>query len=566
MTKDTARASTQPAPLGKPGGPGLFHKKGQGLPTYIQNIRNAIMRKGTSESTATAMAIAMVKKLVATSKDPAVKAAAAKALAQWEKEKAASHVHASDDGERVELAQGHFPAGQLAFRYKHGWILINPAIPSRGSHGSPLATKHGHVSGGTTFGHFEKPEGGHAVFIADRHSSAPSKARLASAVLTVQTKKPASKPTEKPSSESFNSLHKKAVEATFKAGHSGTAEDHFAAMDAHLNAGSHPDATSEQKSLHRNAAHMHLQAAKVAADNAKTDGRETDNYQAPHEFADNLGNEFDTVKPADLEGRLKDRVQKMKDFYGRSLFVHKHASGKYPNASMVPTPSERLQRGELGPTIEEHHLYNLAVAHPVFHRAVKAFYDRNDSRSGIYVGHGGVDQLNDINDYAQMKANRAAKDEIDKRTLAQVGGINVIDPNNEHAVMGLGTVPGGSVSTALHEHGHAVDAALGGAANSPAFLAAWDHAREDMLMSPYYANGQYGNSETFAEAYDAFNVAMSRIAGGTKPFTDRLSDDRYIALTMANALSHNKHGTRSDEAAVQPLVKYFQNLLKEHAG
>lgn len=110
MTKDTARASTQPAPLGKPGGPGLFHKKGQGLPVYIENIRNAIMRKGTSESTATAMAIAMVKKLVATSKDPAVKAAAAKALAQWEAAKAGAHVNmsvpvtSSSDGARVTAA------------------------------------------------------------------------------------------------------------------------------------------------------------------------------------------------------------------------------------------------------------------------------------------------------------------------------------------------------------------------------------------------------------------------------------------------------------------------------
>lgn len=96
MTKDTARASTQPAPLGKPGGPGLFHQKGQGLPTYIQNIRNAVMRKGKSESEATGIAIAMVKKLVATSKDPAVKAAAAKALAEWEADKAKAHAHAAD--------------------------------------------------------------------------------------------------------------------------------------------------------------------------------------------------------------------------------------------------------------------------------------------------------------------------------------------------------------------------------------------------------------------------------------------------------------------------------------
>lgn len=52
------------------------------------------------------------------------------------------------------------PKGQLAFRYKHGWILINPLIPSRGRHGSGLAVKHHVKSGTTTKGHFEKSEKG----------------------------------------------------------------------------------------------------------------------------------------------------------------------------------------------------------------------------------------------------------------------------------------------------------------------------------------------------------------------------------------------------------------------
>lgn len=129
MTADTLRASTQLAPLGKPGGPGLFHKKGQGLPVYIENIRNALIRKGHDESSATAIAISTVKRLAVQSKDPAVKAAAAKALAEWEKDKANAHVHASVDLSEVNLSDPTnlsipvLPKG--ATHWKHGWIPLD---------------------------------------------------------------------------------------------------------------------------------------------------------------------------------------------------------------------------------------------------------------------------------------------------------------------------------------------------------------------------------------------------------------------------------------------------------
>lgn len=64
------------------------------------------------------------------------------------------------------------PAGALAFRYKHGWILINPLIPSRGLSGGGLARQHGHISGGHTTGHFIKGADGKISFKAtNRYAS-----------------------------------------------------------------------------------------------------------------------------------------------------------------------------------------------------------------------------------------------------------------------------------------------------------------------------------------------------------------------------------------------------------
>lgn len=52
----------------------------------------------------------------------------------------------------LDLANTH--KGQLAFRYKHGWILINPMVDSRGKLGGALARKYGAKSGTTTKGFF----------------------------------------------------------------------------------------------------------------------------------------------------------------------------------------------------------------------------------------------------------------------------------------------------------------------------------------------------------------------------------------------------------------------------
>jgi hypothetical protein len=88
-SKQTAALSVTHAPIGK-GGKNWVTKTAPGntgqLPAYIQNIRNAIMRGGKSESEATAIAVGRVQDWASGQGGvhPEVKAAAAKAVAEWE--------------------------------------------------------------------------------------------------------------------------------------------------------------------------------------------------------------------------------------------------------------------------------------------------------------------------------------------------------------------------------------------------------------------------------------------------------------------------------------------------
>jgi HK97 family phage prohead protease len=54
------RFGTNPEPIGKPGGPGLWHHAGWQLPPGIQHVRNDLMEKGMPESKATEMAIGIM--------------------------------------------------------------------------------------------------------------------------------------------------------------------------------------------------------------------------------------------------------------------------------------------------------------------------------------------------------------------------------------------------------------------------------------------------------------------------------------------------------------------------
>ena len=92
-SEKTAGYSVTPHPFGKPGGPGLWKHKGLQLPPYIQNVAHGIQKSGKSESQAIQIAVGIVKRwakgLGKVSAE--VRAAAAKAVAEWEAKKAATH-------------------------------------------------------------------------------------------------------------------------------------------------------------------------------------------------------------------------------------------------------------------------------------------------------------------------------------------------------------------------------------------------------------------------------------------------------------------------------------------
>jgi hypothetical protein len=104
LTPETPEASTVPEPTVPPGGPGLFHIKGRELPPYIQHLWHHLAPK-YGKHRAYGMAVGIVKKWAAgvnpggwqtksgkgkrTHAD--VRAAAAKNVAMWEKDKADAH-------------------------------------------------------------------------------------------------------------------------------------------------------------------------------------------------------------------------------------------------------------------------------------------------------------------------------------------------------------------------------------------------------------------------------------------------------------------------------------------
>ena len=86
-------------PLGKPGGPGLFHHKGLQLPAFVQHIARDLMEsRGMAESEAIATAVAQCKKWAAGGEDvkPDTRAKAAAAIAEWERLKAGTSAKRSD--------------------------------------------------------------------------------------------------------------------------------------------------------------------------------------------------------------------------------------------------------------------------------------------------------------------------------------------------------------------------------------------------------------------------------------------------------------------------------------
>lgn len=106
LSAQTPVLSTVHHPLGRPGGPGLFRVKDLQLPAYIQNIAAALERAGRTESQAIQLAIGACQRWArgGGKVSAEVRAAAAKALAEWEAAKARAHIEHANDQEAVELA------------------------------------------------------------------------------------------------------------------------------------------------------------------------------------------------------------------------------------------------------------------------------------------------------------------------------------------------------------------------------------------------------------------------------------------------------------------------------
>lgn len=158
-TVDLAGVCTGPgvcdtSPVGTPGGRQNWVDKRDGLPAYVRAVAHAMRRKGDSESTAIARAVAIIKRWAAGRDNvtPETRARAAKALAQWEAMKstnltaapvttvdlAADPVFSTNDGPNLTI-----PAGP--HRYRHGWVRIDAATPTAVERATRAVTTDGHA-------------------------------------------------------------------------------------------------------------------------------------------------------------------------------------------------------------------------------------------------------------------------------------------------------------------------------------------------------------------------------------------------------------------------------------
>lgn len=140
LSAKTGYYATHHHELGTPGGPGLWRHKGWQLPDYIGNIAKGIMESGvTDKSRAIAIAVGKVRDWSEGrgKVSPEVRAASAKAIAEWDAKRAATknHSHAAESRGSVELASadGHHIAG-TPDTYRHGWIKIGFREPTADDH------------------------------------------------------------------------------------------------------------------------------------------------------------------------------------------------------------------------------------------------------------------------------------------------------------------------------------------------------------------------------------------------------------------------------------------------
>jgi hypothetical protein len=118
FTPRTPEASTVVKPTVPPGGPGLFHMRGHHLPPYIEHLYPHLVARYGKEA-AYGVAVGIVKKWAAgvnpggwktksgkgKRTHPDVRAAAAKNVAEWEREKAEAHARHGHGDERVAASE-----------------------------------------------------------------------------------------------------------------------------------------------------------------------------------------------------------------------------------------------------------------------------------------------------------------------------------------------------------------------------------------------------------------------------------------------------------------------------
>jgi hypothetical protein len=152
LSAETGRLAVTPAPYGKPGGPGLYGVHGLKHSDYLEQIVKALRRKGMDKGKATAIARGSIRRWMAKSKHPEVRAAAAGAEAEELKAQARAHAHAvswDELGTVIEMAAAAVP-GQT----------VTPASTTAGSSSLPPRVPAGHPAGGqfTTSGSASKPK------------------------------------------------------------------------------------------------------------------------------------------------------------------------------------------------------------------------------------------------------------------------------------------------------------------------------------------------------------------------------------------------------------------------
>lgn len=100
LSKKTAALERTPAPIGKPGGPGLWHVKGMEMPPYFQNVRNALIRNGHSVAGASAITWGAMKRWATGGGNvhPEVRKAAVETLGKLKVKEGIAHAQRASKG------------------------------------------------------------------------------------------------------------------------------------------------------------------------------------------------------------------------------------------------------------------------------------------------------------------------------------------------------------------------------------------------------------------------------------------------------------------------------------